>query len=117
MVKFDHTFGCKNFFSNYLPKADFLYLLVLRLVCLKMFISSHSLTIFFQKLFLVITVFKHYTLRKQCDLLLRYVLTIIDCQSRGIFHHFYGFLQRLKGLKMKILILQQKHIGNMYDIF
>ena len=33
-------FWVQELFSKYLPKADFLYILVLRLVCLKMFISS-----------------------------------------------------------------------------
>ena len=44
---------------------------------------------FFSKKNFVIIVFKDYTLRKQCDfLLLRYVLTIINCQNRGIFKDF-----------------------------
>jgi hypothetical protein len=33
--------GAITIFSNYLPKADFLNVLVLRLVCLKMFNSNH----------------------------------------------------------------------------
>ena len=117
--------GARTFCKLFAKGRFFLYILVLRLVCLKMFISSQrnlpqlqycasklrnftdlknfvsiayfviSLQIFTKfffpkKLFLVIIVFIHYTLRKQCDfVLLRFVLTIINCQNRGVFNHFF----------------------------
>ena len=61
-------------------------------------IALQIFTKFFQKLFLVIIVFKHYTLRKQCDfLLLIYVLTIINCQNRDVFNHFIRNFSTVKG--------------------
>jgi hypothetical protein len=61
-------------FSKYLMPSILKYIIHISYI--------FSFLLYFQKLFLVIIVFKHYTLRKQCNfLLLRYILTIIIRQK------------------------------------
>ena len=71
--------------------------------------------VFFQKLLLVIIIFKHYTLRKQCDfVLLRYVYTMINSQNRDVFNNFLRIFATGKGLNGNLRFTAKMKIYRKY---